>query len=109
MDRAEPPESQASNRRNFYHNALSETEKAALESAAAVEGLQEEVAMLRVRLSTALKEKPGDLALALYGMNTLVRMVVAQYRLSPRASKELASNLALVLNNFADQLVPSDR
>ena len=42
-------------------------------------------------------------------MNTLVRMVVAQYRLSPRASKELAANLSLVLNNFADQLVPSDR
>ena len=63
----------------------------------------------RSTISRAGEVNPNDLRLALYGMNTLVRMVVAQYRLSPRASKELAANLSLVLNNFADQLVPSDR
>ena len=93
---------------NFYNDALSESERMLLEAAASVEGLADEVAALRVRLATALRERPEDLRLALYGMNALLRMVVAQYRLSPRASKELAANLSLVLNNFADQLVPSD-
>lgn len=93
---------------NFYADSLSVSERLALEAASSLEGLAEEVAMLRVRLKTALEERPEDLKLALYGMNTLLRMVTAQYRLSPRASKELAANLSLVLNNFADQLVPSD-
>ena len=109
MGRADGGEGESAKPVNFYNDALSASERMLLEAAASVEGLAEEVAALRVRLATALGEHPNDLRLALYGMNTLVRMVVAQYRLSPRASKELAANLSLVLNNFADQLVPSDR
>ena len=94
---------------NFYGAAMTASERQRLSEASKVTGLNDEIAALRVRLETALGEEKGDLKLALFGMNTLLRMVVAQYRLSPRASKELADNVALVLNNFADQLVPSDR
>jgi hypothetical protein len=109
MVRPDASDAESAKHANFYNDALSESEQMLLEAAASVEGLAEEVAALRVRLATALRDRPEDLKLALYGMNTLLRMVVAQYRLSPRASKELAANLSLVLNNFADQLVPSDR
>jgi hypothetical protein len=57
----------------------------------------------------ALDKEPADLRSLVLGMNALMRMVVAEYRLSPRASKDLADNVAAVLNNFADQMVPSDR
>ena len=70
---------------------------------------EDEIATLRARLDTVLREQPEDLKLALDAMNTLLRMVVADYRLSPRASKDLADSVAAVLNSFADQLVPSDR
>jgi len=109
MARLEKADARQPSPRNFYDSALSESERLLLEAAAGVDGLADEVAALRVRLSTALRERPDDLQLALYGMNTLMRMVVAQYRLSPRASKELADNLTMVLNNFADQLVRSDQ
>ena len=108
MGQPEARAGEPSKHANFYADALSESERLLLAAAGSLEGLAEEVATLRVRLQTALREHPENLRLALYGMNTLLRMVVAQYRLSPRASKELAANLSLVLNNFADQLVPSD-
>jgi hypothetical protein len=56
-----------------------------------------------------MRERPDDLQLALAGMNTLVRMLVAEHRLSPRASREMADSMAAMLNQMADQFLPSDR
>ena len=44
----------------FYHDGLSKAERVDLERAAEVENLDEEIAVLRVRLKTALKERPED-------------------------------------------------
>ena len=44
----------------FYTEALTEAERERLKAARKVDGLEEEVAMLRVRLLTALKERPED-------------------------------------------------
>jgi hypothetical protein len=89
---------------------MTEAERLRLPAAAEAEGLREEIVALRVRLETVLDERrPEDLKLALAGMNTLMRMVVVDHRLSPRASQEMADNLAALLNQFADQFLPSDR
>jgi hypothetical protein len=102
-------EAKNSPRKNRYQEGRTPDERLRLQEAAEAEGLDEEIAALRDLLGRVMRERPEDVKLALAAMNTLVRMVVAQYRLSPRASKELGNNLALVLNSFADQLVPSDR
>jgi hypothetical protein len=96
-------------RQILYGGSLTEEERLRLPEAANIEGLKDEIATLRARLDTILREQPKDLKLALHAMNTLLRMVMADYRLSPRASKDLSDNVAAVLNSFADQLVPSDR
>ena len=62
-----------------------------------------------MKLSTAIEEHPRDLALMKAGVEMLVKAVAAQYRLSPRASKDLASRMTAVLNSLGDQLVPPDR
>jgi hypothetical protein len=62
-----------------------------------------------VRLKTALKEHPEDYALLVRGIGLLVKAVAAQYRLSPRASKDLADNLGVILNRFGDLILPADR
>jgi hypothetical protein len=95
--------------RSFYGSSLTEAERVELLKAAEVEGLDEDIAVLRVRLKTALRERPEDYALLVRGVSTLVRAVAAQYRLSPRASRDLADNLAAVLNRFGDLIVPADR
>ncbi len=91
---------------NFYGQSMTEAEQEALEAAHQVEGLSDEIAMLRVKLMTAIHDHPENLKLLEAGINTLVRAVAAQYRLSPKAKGELADSITAVLNNLGDQLLP---
>ena len=95
--------------RGFYEDALTEAEQLALEAALKIEGLEEEIAVLRVKLRSAIKKHPEDLPLLTQGVGMLVRAVAAQYRLSPKARKDLGDRIALVLNSLGDQLLPADR
>jgi len=92
----------ACRKKMFYHDSLSKAERGDLERAAEVENLDEEIAVLRVRLKTALKERPEDYALLVRGIGMLTLAVATQYRLSPRASKDLADSLG-------DLVAPADR
>jgi hypothetical protein len=109
MDAPEATDRARSSEKKFYDDALTESEREKLADAAQLEALADEIAALRVRLFETLKNHPEDLKLALYGMNTLMRMVVAQYRLSPRASKHLADHMTALLNDLGDQILPADR
>jgi hypothetical protein len=95
--------------RNFYAGSLTEAEQVALAEAAELENLDDEIAVLRVRLKTALDEYPKDYALLVRGIGMVTRAVATQYRLSPRASKDLAERFAAVLNSVGDQILPPDR
>lgn len=95
--------------RKFYAESLTDAERESLKSARKLEGLEEEIALLRVRLLTALRKHPEDLQLLLAGVGMLVRAVATQYRLSPKASKDLAERMAATLNSLGDQLLPPDR
>ena len=95
--------------RAFYKSALSEAEQELLPAARKVEGLGEEIAILRVRLYAAVKEHPSDFPLMLAGIGMLVRAVATHYPLSPNAQKDLAARVTAALNSLGDQLLPADR
>ncbi|HVP05535.1 MAG TPA: hypothetical protein VMT90_07670 [Dehalococcoidia bacterium] len=97
------------NPKKFYAESLSEAERERLPVARKMEGLAEEIAVLRVRLNTALHEHKGDFPLLMAGIGMLVRAVATQYRLSPKARKELADQMTAVLNSLGDQILPPDR
>ena len=94
--------------RNFYRESLSEAEQIELGRAQEIEGLDDEIALLRVRLKRAVEERPEDLQLLVRGLDLLVKAVAARYRLSPKARRDLADNLAATLNSLGDQLLPSE-
>lgn len=94
---------------HFYGGSLTETERSQLPAAYEMEGLAHEIAILRVKLSTALNEHSGDLKLIAAGVAMLVKAVAVQYRLSPKSKKDLAERMAAVLNSFGDQFLPADR
>lgn len=94
--------------RNFYHQALDRAERLDLERAQEIEGLDDEIALMRVRLKRAMEEHPGDVQLLMKGLEILVRAVGARYRLSPKSRKDLAENLAATLNSLGDQLLPPE-
>ena len=72
-----------------------------------MQGLDEEIAMLRVHLRKALEASPEDLRLLTHGIDMLVKAVAAQYRLSPKARRDLAGHLTNLLNSLGDQLLPT--
>jgi hypothetical protein len=92
--------------RNFYGQALDRAERLDLEQAQEIEGLDDEIALMRVRLKRAVEQHPEDVQLLVKGLDILVRAVGARYRLSPKSRKDLAENLAAALNSLGDQLLP---
>jgi hypothetical protein len=73
--------------KRFYEKALTEAERHDFPVALEVEGVDQEIAVLRLRLRTALKERPEDLQLMLRGVVMLVQALAAKYRL-PKADQD---------------------
>jgi len=94
------PRGRSDSLRNFYEDALTEAERLELPVAQEVEGLDQEIAVLRVRMKAALREHPEDLPLIAKGLEMLVKAVAARYRLSPKARRDLADNLSALLDNL---------
>ncbi len=92
--------------RGFYESALDEAERALLQDARKIGGLDEEIAVLRVKLRSAVKEHPDNLPLMLRGIGLLVKAVSARYRLSKQAEDDLAGSLAGVIKGAGGILMP---
>ena len=95
--------------RYYARGSRSEQEALAIEEAYEVEGLGDEIAMLRARLRNAANAENVNLPMVLKGLEVLTKAVAIQYRLSPKARKDLTDNLAVILNRFGDLIVPADR
>jgi hypothetical protein len=108
MDAGAKPQGAATEPQDFYADAVTRAERRQLRDARSIQGLEQEIAVLRVRLKAAVREHPEDLRLLVYGIQVLVRAVAAEYRLSPKARADLADSLAAVLNSFGDQVLPAD-
>lgn len=88
----------------FYAQALSQAERMRLPRARQVEGLDEEIALLRLKLLALAEKEPQRFDLLLKGMNTLLRLVATRYRLSPKAGEDLGQALAQVITRIGTQL-----
>jgi hypothetical protein len=80
--------------KHFYEQALSQAERAAFSEALEVDGFDEEIAALRLRLRSVIEAEPKDLALMLRGMDVLRRLVASKYGLSRKDQKALDSAFA---------------
>ncbi len=91
---------------SFYGSALDSAEQIELEAASDIEGLDREIALLRMKLRAVLSERPEDLPLMLRGIELLVKAVSARYRLSKQAEEDLAGSLAGVIRGVGGLLMP---
>jgi hypothetical protein len=87
-----PPVAEA---KRVYEQALTEAEQADFPVALDVEGVDQEIAVLRLRLRTALEQHPEDLQLMLRGVVMLARALVAKYRLPKADQDAIAEALSL--------------
>ena len=90
----------------FYSSALSRAERMRLPKARTQEGLDEEIALLRVRLHRVAQEHPEQFELLLKAVNTLVRAVAMKYKLSDEPAEDLAKNIIGVLRGVGAALEP---
>lgn len=93
---------------DFYATALEEAEQVALEAARELEGLDEEIALLRVKLHSSLAQQPQNVSLLLRGMELLVRAVAARYRISGKSEEDLYQNAVGVLKGIGELLLPEE-
>ena len=85
---------------------MSEAESEYLKRAANMVGLDDEIAVLRAKILTALEDRPGDLPLLLKGIGTLSRTLAARHRLAGKPEKDLFDNLVGTLHGLGEQLFP---
>ena len=92
--------------REFYGSALDAAQRIELEAAQEVEGLDDEIALLRVKLREVLEKHPEELQLMLRGIDLLVKAVSARYRLSKQAEEDLAESIGGVIRGVGGLLMP---
>ena len=91
-------------KKGFYAEALSEAERIRLPEAREIEGLDEEIALLRVKLTSTLEEQPDNMPLMLRAVDLLVKAVAAKYRLSQKSQENLAQAIDGVLKEIGAAL-----
>ncbi|MBI2856392.1 MAG: hypothetical protein HYX93_06065 [Chloroflexi bacterium] len=89
----------------LYEEALSQAERVRLSRARQLQGLDEEIALLRMRLSRLSEEQPENLELLIKGIGMLVRALSARYKLSHKAEDDLYHSLVGVLEGIGTVLL----
>ncbi len=81
------------NAQQFYTSALTNAEKMELPSAMSMEGMDGEIALLRIRLRRLAGNKPDEFALLLRGIGMLANSLSVKYKLSSGATEELEKEM----------------
>jgi hypothetical protein len=84
----------------FYAGALDDADRQALEAAHGVTGLDQEIAVLRLRIRRLLREHPDDYALAVRAIELLVRAVGTAERLAPAEASGVLEQISAELDGI---------
>ncbi|HHE41592.1 MAG TPA: hypothetical protein ENL12_02970 [Dehalococcoidia bacterium] len=85
----------------FYARALTAAERVQFESAVQVDGIDEEIALLRLRMRELAERAPGRLDLQMDLATTIARLVKTRYQVSSEQRKSLKAAVAKVLEEVA--------
>lgn len=99
--RGTPKGSQKAKKQGFYSKVLDEAEQLDFELAAGVEGFDDEIALLRVKIKSLLENDPENIKLILQMTNALERLVRTRYNISKEQRKGLKEAIENVLKEIA--------
>ncbi|MGD0794401.1 MAG: hypothetical protein ABR958_02235 [Dehalococcoidales bacterium] len=85
----------------IYYIVLDEAEKLDFEQAAGVEGIDDEIALLRVKIKSILEKDPENIKLIMEATNTLAGLVKTRYKISREQRKGLKEAIGNVLKEVA--------
>lgn len=99
--RGAPKGNQNARKHGFYSRVLDETEQLDFELATSVEGIDDEIALLRVKIKSLVERDPENLKLIMQATNTLARLVRTKYNIGREDKKGLREAIANVLRDVA--------
>ena len=85
----------------FYSRVLDEAEKLDFKSATGLEGIDDEIALLRVKIKSVLEKDPENIKLIMQATNTLARLVRTRFNISKEDNKGLKEAIGNVLRDVA--------
>jgi hypothetical protein len=92
---------QGARRRGFYSRLLDEAEQLDFELAAGVEGIDDEITLLRVKIKSLLASDPDNITLIMKMAETLARLVKTRYQIDKEHKKGLKEAIGNVLKDVA--------
>jgi len=95
------PSNQNARKHGFYSKVLDEAEQLDFELAAGVEGIDDEIALLRVKIKSILENDPENIKLIMEATNTLARLVKTRYNITKEQRKGLKEAIGNVLRDVA--------
>ena len=99
--RGAPKGNQNARKHGFYSRVLDEAEQIDFELASGVEGIDDEIALLRVKVKSILSHDPENIKLIMQATNTLARLVRTKYNISKEDKKGLKEAIGNVLRDVA--------
>ncbi len=99
--RGAPKGNQNARKHGFYSKALDKAEQLDFELATGVEGIDDEIALLRVKIKSILEHDPENIGLIMEATNTLAKLVKTRYNITKEQKKGLKEAIGNVLRDVA--------
>jgi len=99
--RGAPKGNQNARKPSFYAKVLDEAERLDFELASDVEGIDDEIALLRVKIKSLLENDPENIRLIIQMTNALERLVKTRYNITREQRKGLKEAIGNVLRDVA--------
>jgi len=95
------PDNQNARKHGFYSRVLDEAEQLDFELATGVEGIDDEIALLRTKIKSVLRHSPERIDIIMQAINTLARLVRTKYKISKEDKRSLKEAITNVLRDVA--------
>ena len=92
---------QNARKHGFYSKVLDEKEQAAFDQAIFVEGIDEEIALLRVKMISLLERDPENIRLISQAANTLIKLILIKHDVDRNDPKSMKEAIFTVLKDAA--------
>ena len=99
--RGAPKGNQNARKSGFYAKVLDEADQLDFELASGVEGIDDEIALLRVKIKSILESDPENVRLIMQVTNALERLIRTRYNITKEQKKGLKEAIGNVLREVA--------
>lgn len=92
---------QCARKHGFYSNVLDEKQQRDFQEAVEVEGFDEEIALLRVKIKSIMEHNPQNMRLITQAVNALSKLVMTKYNIRHEDKQGLKEIILGVLKDVA--------